>query len=140
MAESGLTLNNTPAYLYAILPIIITYFGLFIMVNNNYILKPKVEAFLSKMTITSIAFREVLIDLVSSFSLLTLLSGSANLQQNQNIISVLIVNDMFWVGLGLSYLSYIAIKMESHLPSQIFIKNGLILLGVYLCFGYHFVF
>lgn len=47
------TQGDYPVYLYILMPILTAYVGVFVTMSNHYVLRPKIESFLAKVSLSS---------------------------------------------------------------------------------------
>jgi hypothetical protein len=95
---------------YILGPVMVTYFGLYVMISNHFIFKPKVEQILRKTMISSVALQQFIVDFLSNISIITFLFNEVILLNSDRGISVMIYNDMFWTGICMSILAYRSLK------------------------------
>ena len=75
--------------------------------SNHYVLKPKIEAFLYKASISSNVIRELIIDFLSSLSLITLLLSSLLLTPTRDEpLVILSFHDNYWTTIFCALLVY----------------------------------
>lgn len=82
------------------------------MLRNHYVFKPRIEQFLKKTHLKSVIVREVIIDVLSSLSIVTLALSSMVLSSTDQAIELMVQNDLYWVGLCMSVLAYRNLKED----------------------------
>ena len=127
-----------PMVLYIICPVLIIYFGLFVMLRNHYIFKPNILKFLKTTRIKSMLVKQVVTEFLSSLSILTFALSSIVLTANDHAIQLMMQQDMYWAGLCMSVLAYRNIKQEEMLQMKVVMKNGIFLISCYVLIIYQY--
>ena len=120
---------------------VVTYCGIFVMLSNHYVLRPRVESLLSKVHITSNLVQEIIIDFMSNLSNLSFLLSSILMTNSDNGFSVVMIGDSMWAGI---LIAVITIKNFQDSPedipeSKVIIKNAVMLCLCYAAILYHYI-
>ena len=131
--------SSYPTYLYVIIPIITAYFGIFVTMSNHYVLRPRIESFLARVSLSSQLVRELIIDILSNMSFITysfccfLLTSPSD-----NSIRLLSFHNTLWVTICLAIVASYKIANEEPPSNIILIKNALILTLCCIDILYHY--
>ena len=122
-----------------LIPIATVYCGLFTAISNHYILKPKIENFFHKTSISSAVIKELVIDFLSSLSFITLLLSSILLTPTDDEpLMMLTIHDIYWTTLCVYILMEWKMPEENIFSLKITIKNVIFLLLCYVNTLYHY--
>lgn len=129
--ENGSPISSNvsyPIYTYIIVPIVTAYVGIFVTISNHYVLKPKIESFLARVSLSSELVRELIIDLLSNMSFITYAFSSFLLTSpTDNSIRLLFFHNTLWVTLCLGVVMTFRVSPEFPPSNIILMKNTVIL-------------
>jgi hypothetical protein len=82
------------------------YAGIFLMLSNHYIFRPKVEDALIHSSVQSKALQQLIIDFVSNLPQLTFLICTLTVSTSDSGLSVIVYSDVAWSGLYVGLLAF----------------------------------
>lgn len=62
-----------PSYQLICIPLLIAYAGVFVMISNHFVFKPKLELFFSEGRLSSVVGQQLLVDFLTNLPVLTLM-------------------------------------------------------------------
>ena len=124
-----------------LVPLATLYLGVFVILRNHYIMRPRIEGFLNNALIYSTLVRELIIDFISNLSSLAFLLSSIILTNKDHGLATIVLSDTFWAGLFFALVAAknITLKPELTPKMKIIIKNGLFLCLSYGVIVYHYI-
>jgi predicted PurR-regulated permease PerM len=119
------------------------YCGIFVMLNNHYVFKPKVQRLVKRLSgrvrsRSAEAVGEMFIDVVTSLSICTFCMGSVFLSGSTNCIEVYLVSDGIWMGVYASVVLYRCRNQQGTIEWKYAIKNSFALMLCYATLVVHF--
>lgn len=128
------------AGVYIVLGAATLYCGMYSSLSSHYILRPKIEPLLERLSVSSSLAIEVLVDLLSNLSFITYSACCSFLLPPSDAQPRLLqLYTLYWLTLCLAVVLYLRVGNSMGLSKVVLCKNGL-LLG--LCFtniAYHYM-
>ena len=115
------------------------YAGIFLMISNHYVFRPKVQEFLGSWSQNG-AGRQLFIDLLTNLPLLSFLICTLLVNNTDSGLSVIVYSDMSWSGLYVGLLAFrIVQKKEVGNWKLMLIKTISLLCVVYLTISVDYI-
>ena len=142
MAEESEFLGMSGSFAPAITAVVLLatlYAGVYLMVSNHYVFKPKVENFLVNSSIESKALQQLIIDFLTTLPHLIFALCTVLLQRSNNGLSVMLLSDSAWSGLLMAVLAFKAVPYREEANWRlILVKNIVFLELIYATLAVHF--
>lgn len=134
------TPSNLEGYQIAAAIIAALYTGIFVMLNNQYVFRPKVEHFIAQSSLHSKALNQFIIDFVSNLPHFAFLICTILISSSDSCLNVLIFSDLGWSGLFVGLLAFRrTTEKETGNWKLMLCKNIILLVIAYLTISIHYI-
>lgn len=116
------------------------YAGIFLMLSNHYIFRPKVEELLIHSSIQSKALSHLIVDCLSNLPQLTFLACTIAVSNSDSGLSVIVYSDLAWSGLYLGLLAFRGIANKEVGNWKLMLVKDIFFLGlIYATITLHYI-
>lgn len=141
-ARAGVFQQSYSPLTYAGLLVATLYCGIFVMMNNHYVFRPKLQRYVRRLVMqpkssTRDSLRELIVDSVLSLSALTFSLSSVMMSGSTNNIESFVAADSIWMGIYVSIVLYRQRNTPSKMNVKYALKNILAMVLGYLCLLLH---
>lgn len=142
MSQAGLLSLSTELSTFQIVILIIStfYVGIYMIISNHFVFKPKIEEYFSHNQIQSKALYQFVLDFLTNLSQLTFILCALLIDQSDSPLRIMTFSDMSWTTLCIAIISFKCIKntQEKHWP--LFLKKNTIILSLIYVIAWAFYF
>lgn len=142
-ARPGVFQSSYSPFTYAGMLVAAFYCGIFVMLNNHYVFRPKLTKYAKKITqwpktLQRDAIRSTIVDLVMNLRAITFSMSSVMLSGSTNNIECFVIADSLWMGLYASIVFYLTRNQPQQVDWKYALKNIVGMALGYICLLVHF--